>query len=73
MPGPEGAPAFAKPETYEALEARPLDQPMVDESCFVGAVIVQHQVDTQVRGRRAVDLIEESLEFDGTMSRIGSG
>ena len=43
-------------------------QPAVDHRGFVGAVVVEDQVDLEVLGHRSIDGVQELPEFDGPMA-----
>ena len=44
--------------------ARPLLQPLANQCCFVGAVIIQHQMDVEVSRNSAVYLLQEREKLD---------
>jgi hypothetical protein len=39
--------------------SRPLLQPLANQGCFVGSVIIQHQMDVEVSRNSAVYLLQE--------------
>ena len=52
------------------VEARPLGQPVMDQIGLVGAVVVQDQVDVQLRRYVLFDGVEEVAELDGPVAAL---
>src|SRR5580704_98986 len=50
--------------------ARPLLQPLSDHCCFVGSVIIQHQMDVEISGNGTVYLLQEIQEFHRTVAPV---
>ncbi len=53
------------------VEAWPLGQPVADQLRLVGAVVVQDQVDVQLRRDVLFDGVEEGAELDRTVAAMG--
>ncbi len=45
-------------------------QPTADQSRFMGAVVIQHQVDIEIGWNGSIDPLQEIQELDGTMASI---
>jgi hypothetical protein len=52
------------------MEARPLRQPASDRGRLVGRVVVENEVDIQIRGDGGLDRIQESPEFHGAVPAV---
>src|ERR1700722_13072483 len=48
----------------------PFLQPAADQSCLVGTVVVEHQVDIQISGNSSIDLLQKIQELDRTVASI---
>jgi hypothetical protein len=71
--GEQGEPPFHEVDPRGAdrremhLEARPLRQPAANRGSLVGRVVVENEVDVQLRGNGGFDRIQESPEFHGAV------
>ena len=53
------------------MEAGPLGQPVSNQLCLVGAVVVQDQMDVQFCGHVLLDGVEEGTKLGGTVTAVG--
>jgi hypothetical protein len=49
------------------MKARPLGQPAPNQRRLVGAIVVDDEVDVEVRGDRGVGCVDELAELDAAM------
>src|SRR5215813_4125128 len=52
------------------MKARPFSEPVSDQSCLVGAVIIQDDMDVQRGGHLRFDQIEKLAKLQGTMAAV---
>ena len=53
-----------------AVEPRVAKKPLLDLGCFVRAVVVEDQMDAQIRGNKLIDVPQEADEIDAAVAAL---